>query len=95
LQRKVEPSVFGESLLVPLDVHVRWRRLAEPAKEKLRAPDVIVRQFVQIDVERLLSVARPPEQRTFQTWFLSEFVHQHAGRTPLAWSAAPAFRAQA
>jgi hypothetical protein len=45
--------------------------------------------------ERLLSVARTPEQRTFQTWFLSEFVHQHAGRTPLAWSAAPAFRAQA
>jgi hypothetical protein len=45
--------------------------------------------------ERLLSVARTPEQRTFQTWFLSEFVHQHAGRTPLAWSAAPAYRAQA
>ncbi len=45
--------------------------------------------------ERLLSVARTPDQRTFQTWFLSEFVHQHAGRTPRAWSAPPAYRAQA
>ena len=45
--------------------------------------------------ERLLSVARTPDQRTFQTWFLSEFVHQHAGRTPLAWSAPPVYRAQA
>ena len=45
--------------------------------------------------ERLLSVARTPEQRTFQTWFLSEFVHQHAGRRPLAWMAPRAYRAQA
>jgi hypothetical protein len=45
--------------------------------------------------ERLLSVARTPDQRTFQTWFLSEFVHQHAGRMPVAWSAPPVYRAQA
>ncbi len=45
--------------------------------------------------ERLLSVARTPDQRTFQTWFLSEFVHQLAGRAPQPWSAPPAYRAQA
>ncbi len=45
--------------------------------------------------ERLLSVARTPEQRTFQTWFLSEFVRQRDGRAPQAWSAPPAYRAQA
>ena len=45
--------------------------------------------------ERLLSVARTPAQRTFQTWFLTEFVRQRDGRPPRAWSAPPAYRAQA
>jgi two-component sensor histidine kinase len=39
--------------------------------------------------ERLLSLARTPEQQRFQRWFLSEFVRQERGRPPLAWQDAP------
>ena len=35
--------------------------------------------------ERLLSLARTPEQRSFQTWFLGEFVRQSNGHSPAAW----------
>jgi anti-sigma regulatory factor (Ser/Thr protein kinase) len=35
--------------------------------------------------ERLLSLARSPEQRKFQAWFLSEFVRQANGEPPLSW----------
>ena len=35
--------------------------------------------------ERLLSLARGPEQRRFQTWFLTEFVRQSNGDAPLSW----------
>jgi anti-sigma regulatory factor (Ser/Thr protein kinase) len=35
--------------------------------------------------ERLLSLARNPEQRRFQAWFLSEFVRQAEGEAPLSW----------
>jgi anti-sigma regulatory factor (Ser/Thr protein kinase) len=35
--------------------------------------------------ERLLSLARNPEQRKFQTWFLTEFVRQANGEAPLSW----------
>lgn len=35
--------------------------------------------------ERLLSLARSPEQRAFQRWFLGEFVRQENGEKPLAW----------
>jgi len=35
--------------------------------------------------ERLLSLARSPEQRRFQGWFLSEFVRQANGEPPLSW----------
>lgn len=44
--------------------------------------------------ERMLSLARTPEQRSFQTWFLTEIVRQLAGRSPQPWSTA-AYRAQA
>ena len=47
--------------------------------------------------ERMLSLARTPEQRAFQTWFLTEFTHQRAGREPTPWREPdePALRAQA
>lgn len=45
--------------------------------------------------ERMLSLARTPEQRTFQTWFLTEFVRQQAGREPQPWTFASPHRAQA
>lgn len=35
--------------------------------------------------ERLLSLARTPEQQRFQRWFLTEFVRQEAGQPPLPW----------
>ncbi|WP_205473349.1 ATP-binding protein [Nocardioides sp. SYSU D00038] len=35
--------------------------------------------------ERLLSLARSPEQRRFQAWFFGEFVRQAAGEAPVAW----------
>ncbi|HWM73905.1 MAG TPA: ATP-binding protein [Nocardioides sp.] len=40
--------------------------------------------------ERLLSVARTPEERAFQTWFLREFVRQAGGEKPQPWSASVA-----
>ncbi len=36
--------------------------------------------------ERLLSLARTPEQRRFQRWFLGEFVRQAEGMAPSPWS---------
>lgn len=36
--------------------------------------------------ERLLSLARTPEQQRFQRWFLSEFVRQESGAPPIPWS---------
>ena len=35
--------------------------------------------------ERLLSLARSPEQQQFQRWFLGELVRQCAGQPPTAW----------
>lgn len=45
--------------------------------------------------ERMLSLARSPAQRAFQTWFLTEFVRQRAGRTPQPWTSTISVRAQA
>jgi anti-sigma regulatory factor (Ser/Thr protein kinase) len=45
--------------------------------------------------ERMLSLARTPEQRAFQTWFLTELVRQQAGRSPQPLTAQPDHRAQA
>ena len=45
--------------------------------------------------ERMLSLARTRAQVAFQTWFLTEFVRQRAGREPQAWTSVPPFRAQA
>lgn len=35
--------------------------------------------------ERLLSLARSPEQQRFQSWFLHEFVRQADGEEPISW----------
>ena len=35
--------------------------------------------------QRLLSLARTPEQQQFQRWFLGEFVRQSGGAEPVAW----------
>ena len=44
--------------------------------------------------ERLLSLARTPEQQHFQRWFLGEFVRQPDGEAPLAWQDLPVSRRQ-
>lgn len=44
--------------------------------------------------ERLLSLARTPEQQRFQRWFLTEFVRQQQGAAPLSWQDAPVSRPQ-
>jgi anti-sigma regulatory factor (Ser/Thr protein kinase) len=51
---------------------VRFVELLELADEFCRA-------------ERLLSLARSAEQRKFQSWFLTEFVRQANGSSPLSW----------
>jgi hypothetical protein len=44
--------------------------------------------------ERLLSLARTPDQQQFQRWFLGEFVRQPDGEAPLAWQDLPVSRRQ-
>lgn len=44
--------------------------------------------------ERLLSLARTPDQQRFQRWFLNEFVRQQTGQPPLSWQDAPVSRRQ-
>jgi anti-sigma regulatory factor (Ser/Thr protein kinase) len=44
--------------------------------------------------ERLLSLARTPEQQQFQRWFLTEFVRREQGEPPVAWQDAPVSRRQ-
>jgi anti-sigma regulatory factor (Ser/Thr protein kinase) len=43
--------------------------------------------------ERLLSLARPADQRQFQRWFLGEFIRQERGEAPIAWQDAAVTRA--
>ena len=59
------------------------------AKRPARALDQLIELLDLADAfcreERLLSLARTPEQRSFQNWFLGEFVRQSQGRDPRPW----------
>jgi anti-sigma regulatory factor (Ser/Thr protein kinase) len=59
------------------------------AKRPARALDQLIELLDLADAfcreERLLSLARTPEQRSFQNWFLGEFVRQSKGRAPSPW----------
>ena len=59
------------------------------AKSPARALDQLIELLDLADAfcreERLLSLARTPEQRSFQNWFLGEFVRQSQGRAPRPW----------
>jgi hypothetical protein len=59
------------------------------AKSPARALDQLIELLDLADAfcreERLLSLARTPEQRSFQNWFLGEFVRQSQGRDPCPW----------
>ena len=65
------------------DLHVAMRRQSAATigrfVELLDLADAFCRE------ERLLSLARTPEQQAFQRWFLSEFVRQEAGEPARAW----------
>ena len=65
------------------DVHVVMARssasLIGRFMELLDLADAFCRE------ERLLSLARTPEQQEFQEWFLGEFVRQADGEEPLPW----------
>jgi hypothetical protein len=58
-------------------------------KASARALDQLIELLDLADAfcreERLLSLARSPEQRSFQNWFLGEFVRQSQGREPVPW----------
>jgi anti-sigma regulatory factor (Ser/Thr protein kinase) len=72
-----------ESEAATADLHVAMPRETAATIgrfiELLDLADVFCRE------ERLLSLARTPDQRRFQRWFLTEFVRQEAGRPPRAW----------
>ncbi|GAA4685213.1 ATP-binding protein [Nocardioides nanhaiensis] len=65
------------------DLRVRLRkddeRRLERLSELLDLADAFCRE------ERLLSVARTPEQESFQRWFLAEVLRQAAGEGAVAW----------
>ena len=72
-----------QSGLATADLHVAMpRRTAATIGrfiEMLDLADAFCRE------ERLLSLARTPEQQRFQHWFLNEFVDQEGGAPPSAW----------
>lgn len=67
-----------------VDLEVRMARAATQALarfiELLDLADEFCRE------ERLLSLARSPEQRRFQRWLLGEFVRQGNGEEPIPWT---------
>jgi anti-sigma regulatory factor (Ser/Thr protein kinase) len=71
-------------IYVDLDVVMRRADAArvERLVELLDLADAFCRE------ERLLSLARSPEQVTFQKWFLGEVVRQSTGELPIAWASA-------
>lgn len=67
-----------------LQVPLSTVRTIDRFLELLDLADAFCRQ------ERLLSLARTPQQREFQKWFLGEMVRQHQGAAPTGWSQVPA-----
>jgi len=56
------------------------------------SPPIIERLIAQLDLadafcrgEQLLTLARTPEQRAFQAWYLGEFARQARGEQPTRW----------
>jgi len=65
------------------DLTVRMPRSAAPTLERFLSLLDLADEFCR--QKRLLSLARTEEQRTFQTWFLGEYVRQASGLDPLPW----------
>lgn len=70
---------------VSADMTVRLRRAAGPTLQQLLELLDLADAFCRD--QRLLSLARSPEQRAFQQWFLGEYIRQAEGRPASAWSA--------
>ncbi|MFJ9391729.1 ATP-binding protein [Nocardioides sp. NPDC101246] len=68
------------------DLHVRMPRSAAETMRRFLDMLDLIDEFCR--QERLLVLARSPEQVTFQRWFLGEYLTQAAGGRPTRWSAA-------
>lgn len=66
------------------DLTVRMPRHAAPALQRFLESLDLADEFCRD--ERLLSLARTPEQHDFQRWFLGEYVSQAAGAAPVRWA---------
>lgn len=79
---QIEAALLGGQETADLDVTVPPETAVQIGRflELLDLADAFCRE------ERLLSLARTPEQQEFQRWFLGEFVRQGAGDTPRAWA---------
>ena len=81
---QIEAAVAANRSVTDLVVHMP-RATAQTLSrfiELLDLADDFCRQ------QRLLALARSPEQRRFQSWFLCEFVRQAEGQEPLPWPGA-------
>ncbi|NGN93611.1 ATP-binding protein [Nocardioides sp. KC13] len=68
------------------DLHVRMPRSAAETMRRFLDMLDLIDEFCR--QERLLVLARSPEQVAFQRWFLGEYLTQAAGGRPTRWSAA-------
>lgn len=89
LREGIGSSQIGDALrsgAASTDLHVAMPRQTAATIgrfiELLDLADEFCRQ------ERLLSLARTPEQQAFQRWFFTEFVRQEAGAEPRSWEKA-------
>ncbi len=67
-----------------VDLHGVMRRADAVRVERLIELLDLADEFCR--AERLLSLARSPEQARFQKWFLGEVVRQSRGEPPIAWA---------
>ncbi len=79
---QIEAMADAGETNVDLDVVLRRTDAAKVARliELLDLADAFCRE------ERLLSLARSPEQIVFQQWFLGEVVRQSTGQAPIPWA---------
>ena len=68
------------------DLHVRMPRAAAETMRRFLDMLDLIDEFCR--QERLLVLARSPEQVTFQRWFLGEYLTQAAGGRPTRWTGA-------
>jgi hypothetical protein len=66
------------------DLHVRMPRAAATTLQRFVQLLDLADEFCR--EERLLSLARSEEQRSFQRWFLGEYIRQAGGAQPTPWS---------